>query len=232
MPDFGNFNSHISHQFNEEIEAIRTEILQMGGMVEQQIRSGMQALLERDSALGEQVAKGDQPINALHKQIDEECMRILAKRQPTASDLRLVISVMRTVTDIERAGDEAAKIGKIAQQLAVDGEWPQVIEELEEVGEQVRQAFSAALDAFARMDSEEAFNIAIGDKQIDHLYKLVLKSMLEMQVEDKSDLERFLKMTTAARSLERIGDHAKNVCEGVVFLVKGRDIRHIQPEEL
>ncbi len=217
---------HISAQFNAELEEIRSHLLAMGGLVEKQVNDAVSALVNADSGLAAQVRAVDGQINQMERDIDEECVRILARRQPAASDLRLIISISKSVIDLERIGDEATKIAKRAIELCESGEAPKGYVEIRHIGEQVRKMVQEALDAFARYDADLALSVAQYDKQVDREYKSALRELVTYMMEDPRSISRVLSVIWALRSLERIGDHARNIAELVIYLVRGTDVRH------
>ncbi len=226
------FTQHISTQFNDDLEGIRTQTLEMGGLVEKQINDAITALIEGDGILGEQVRAADERVNRMERKIDEECMRILARRQPAASDLRLIMSITKIVVDLERIGDEASKIAKRALLLVDEGQSPQGYVECRHIGAHVRQMVQDALSAFARLDSDQAFLVAREDKIVDKEYKSAMREMVTYMMEDPRSISRVLNILWVLRSLERVGDHARNVSEQVIFLVKGTDVRYIGLERM
>lgn len=227
-----NLDHHISQQFNQELEEARKHLMQMGGVVEQQVRDAVRALVEADSALAEQVIKSDRRVNTMEVNIDEECTRILARRHPAASDLRFVLAVTKSVNDLERIGDEAAKVARQAVELTELGEAPKGYVEIRHIGERVSRMVLEALDSFARLDSSAALAVLKADKEVDMEYATALRAMITMMMEDPRTISREINVIWALRSLERIGDHARNVAEYVIFLVEGEDMRHKKLEHV
>lgn len=221
---------HISRKYDEALEDVRTSVLEMGGLVEEQITNALAALAEFDSEIGERVIRDDYKINRLEVQIDEECTRIIALRQPAASDLRLVIAIIKTITDLERMGDEAEKIGRTAVRLAGNAPRRMRYAGVRNLGRHVQQMVHQSLDAFARLDVEAAVDIAREDKTVDLEYAACMRELVTYMMEDPRRISEVLDMIWCARALERIADHAKNIGEYIVFLVKGKDIRHTSLE--
>lgn len=218
---------HISQQFNADLEEIKNNLLEMGGMVEKQLSDSIDAIINADSGLGALVREDDATINAMEMQIDEECNRILARRQPAASDLRLVLSIIKAVNDLERIGDESAKIARLAIELTEQGESSKGFVEIRHIGEHVRRMVSMALDAFARYDIDAALAVAREDVSVDLEYSSAMREMITYMIEDPRSITRVLNVVWALRALERVGDHAKNIAEHVIYLVKGTDVRHL-----
>jgi len=225
-------HTHISRQYNAELEDIRAKVLQMGGLVEQQIEGALNSLVKGDVAIGEAVIMDDTKVNKLEVTIDEECNQIIARRQPAAGDLRLVVAVIKTITDLERIGDEAERIARMAVRLAAEPRPKNNYAEIQGLGNQVRQMLHDALDAFARLDVEAAIRIAREDRKVDERYDSLMRQMITFMMEDPRTISRVLNVIWAARSVERIGDHAINICEYVIYLVKGRDVRHTSLEQV
>lgn len=226
------YSHHISQQFNAELETLRTHLLEMGGLVEKQLADAVIALVDGNSGLALEVLHMEPQINALEILIDEECQRILAKRQPAASDLRLIIAVSKCTSDLERVGDESAKIAKMAINLTEEGASPRGYVEARHIGSLVRQMIHDSLDAFARFDAEKAFAVARKDKEVDGEYKSVMRALVTFMMEDPRSISRILSVMWSLRALERIGDHARNVAEQVIYLVKGKDVRHVPLDEV
>lgn len=218
---------HISQQYNVELEEVRSHLLAMGGRVEKQVSDAVRAVIDADAGLARQVRTIDDQIDIMERGIDEECLRILARRQPAASDLRLIISISKSVIDLERIGDEASKIARRAIELTEDGEAPRGYVEVRHIGEQVRKMVHQALDAFARFDAELALSVAQYDKLIDREYKSALRELATYMMEDPRSISRVLSIIWVLRSLERVGDHARNIAELVIYLVQGTDVRHM-----
>lgn len=201
-------------------------VLSMGGLVESQIQKAIVAIVTGDSELGLKVANDDYKVNALEVSIDEECSRILAMRAPAAGDLRLIVAIIKTITDLERIGDEAEKIGFLASRLAAMDRPADSYRELKTLGTHVLHMVRDAMNAFARLDVEEAFEVVREDEQVDEDYEAIQRQCITFMMEDPRSIKRVMNVTWAARSLERIGDHAKNICEYVIYMVQGRDVRH------
>ena len=225
-------HTHISRQYNAELEDIRSLVLQMGGLVEQQIDQAIIALAKADIALAEDVVTNDYKVNKLEVTIDEECNQIIARRQPAAGDLRLVVAVIKTITDLERIGDEAEKIARMAVRLATEERPKNNYIEIQALGNHVRIMVHDALDAFARLDTVAALRVAREDTLVDKEYEGVMRQMITFMMEDPRTITRMLNVMWAARALERIGDHASNICEYVIYLVKGKDVRHTRLEDI
>ncbi len=222
---------HISRRFNKDLEDLRNLVLSMGGLVEAQLSKAIDAVVSGDSELGLKVANDDYRVNDLEVSIDEECSRILATRAPAAGDLRLIVAIIKTITDLERVGDEAEKIGFLASRLAAMDRPTDSYRELKNLGNHVSHMLRDAMNAFARLDVDAAMNVIREDELVDHEYEAIQRQCITFMMEDPRSIKRVMNVTWAARSLERIGDHAKNICEYVVYMVQGRDVRHTQLTE-
>ena len=227
-----NFGQHISHQFDTDLAAVVSHLMSMGGLVEQQVKDATDSLLNNDLALAQQVVVGDTKVNAFEVAIDEECTRILAKRQPAARDLRLVIAIIKTITDLERIGDQAERIAR--QTLDLQGtECPaEFRESYREMAIVVLQMVHDTLDAFARLDTQTAAKTTEVDDQVDRYYVDLLTQLTPRIAAHPDQTADHIKMMWSTRALERIGDHSCNICEYVIYFVKGKDVRHIGRDAL
>jgi phosphate transport system protein len=227
-------SEHISQQYNLEMEDLRNKVLSMGGLVEKSLNDAVLSLVESDTEMAEEVINNDLRINSMEVAIDEECERILVRRQPTAGDLRMVTMVIKTITDLERIGDEAEKIARMAitlsesPQSALRGQFVS----LRHMSELVRSMLHEALDAFARMDVETSLKCIADDELIDGEYESIMRQLITYMMEDSRNVRRTLDVMWCARALERIGDHSKNICEYVIYMVSGKDIRHLSLDEV
>ena len=222
---------HISRRFDKDLEDLRSAVLSMGGVVETQLSRAIAAIVSGDSVLGLKVAEDDYKVNNLEVTIDEECNRILATRSPAAGDLRLIVAIIKTITDLERIGDEAEKIGFLASKLAQMDRPTDSYRELNMLGKQVSHMLRDAMNAFARLDVDAALAVIEEDEQVDEEYDAITRQCITFMMEDPRTIKRVMNVTWAARSLERIGDHATNICEYVVYMAQGRDVRHTQAPE-
>jgi phosphate transport system protein len=220
------FENHIMKQFDEELEEIRTQLMEMGGKVEQQLKNAIKAVIKADSNLAEEVIRDERLVDEMEVDIDEACILIIARRQPAASDLRFVMMVTKAVNDLERIGDEAKKIANHAIILSEQDSLSQGYKEVRHLGSSVSAMLANALDAFARFDVKAAMSTLEEDAQIDLDYKTALRELVTYMMEDPRSISRAINILWVVRSLERIGDHAKNLCEQIVYVVKGKDIRH------
>ncbi|MEE4204596.1 MAG: phosphate signaling complex protein PhoU [Halieaceae bacterium] len=217
---------HISAQFNAELEALQNALLEMGGNVERQIELAAEALLRCDSGLAEEAIDLDRDINRMEVEIDEQCVRILARRQPAASDLRLIISTVKVITDLERIGDEASKVARQAVRLATTGVDNPVEAETRRITRHVIHMLRQVLDGFARLEVSEAARVILSDDDIDEDYELALGKLQSAMRQNQQAIPVYMHIVWALRSLERIGDHASNIAEQVVYLARGVDVRH------
>jgi len=230
--DNNKIKQHISRQFNEEMEDIRNKVLAMGGLVEQQVDLATKAFMGYDMESAEKVVQQDQLVNELEKNIDHECSEIIARRQPAAFDLRMLIATIKIITDLERIGDEAARIARMTMRLEGSDYYQDKYFEIEHLLELVKDMLNGALDAYARTDVEEVVEITAQDVKVDREYTSITRQLITQMMENPRNITRALDMLWTARALERIGDHACNVCEHVIYMVKGKDVRHVSREEL
>lgn len=220
-----NLSGHISGKFNQELESLKNAVLTMGGQVEQQLSRTLTALKADDKRLAEKIVTDDEKINEMEVRIDDECMRIIARRHPIASDLRLVLTIVKINTDVERIGDEVERIARMIALNSLPAS-ERIKADMFETGHQILEMLQKTLDAFARMDVEAARDIHQEDKKIDDQYKLLLVQVIdEMQTREELD-PGWLDVLWSLRAMERIGDRCKNVCEYIIYFVEGLNMRH------
>ncbi len=225
--------THISKQFDEELQNVLTEVLAMGGLAEQQLVNALDSLIEGDISLGTEVIDNEIHVNTYEVKIDQECTNILARRQPAATDLRLITAITKTITDLERVGDEAQKIAKRGLDLTEKHGGPRVYYiSIKSMGNLVTRMLHDALDAFARMDSKSAFTVANMEPESDDQYSAIMRQLITYMMEDARNISGALDAVWVVRALERIGDHARNICEYVIYLVEGKDVRHISLDQV
>jgi phosphate transport system protein len=226
MPTFS--SDHISSKFDAELASLRSRVTQMGGLVENQIERAIAAFLNGDLDTMEQVIADDHLINVLEVSIDDECAHIIARRQPAAGDLRLVMAVIKIVTDLERIGDEAAKIARTAKEIyGRDRLHTPRLADVRKLAEQGVTMLRDVLNAFVRLDVVEAARIIRSDQLLDDNFRGILRQLITYMMEDPRTISSALDITFIAKAIERIGDHCKNIAENVIYVVKGTDVRHI-----
>ncbi|SPB18740.1 transcriptional regulator [Caballeronia novacaledonica] len=226
-------DKHLSSQFDADLNAVSSKVLEMGGLVESQIINAMQALNEFDIGIADQVIAAEARLNTMEVEIDEDCSNIIARRQPAARDLRLLMAISKTITNLERAGDEAEKIAKRVKRINEDGGGRTVnIAEIKLSGEMAVSILRRALDAFARLDTVAAAQIVRDDKAIDDEFRAFVRKLVTYMMEDPRTISAGLDYLFIAKAVERIGDHAKNIAEFIIYIVKGTDVRHISREQL
>ena len=222
------FARHISSEFNEELEGLCADLLKMGGLAERQVRLAIECQEQFDSALVDQIKAAENAVNAWEIKIDELVATLIARRQPAATDLRLVLVISKIVRDLERAGDEANKVAEMAQKAHESAHASAIgLSEVRAIGDQVLRMLGDALTAFARMDPEMALDVARDDKEVDRTYEAALRALATHMIEDPQEIGSVLNVMWVLRALERVGDHATNIAEHVIYLVKGKDIRHL-----
>ena len=223
---------HISKQFDDDLEDVRAKVLAMGGLVEQQLNQAIKSLIDGDMDEATDVIENEIQVNTYEVTIDQECTNILARRQPAAGDLRLVTAISKTITDLERVGDEAEKIAKMAIELT-DKQGPKSYYiGINAMANLVSHMLHDALDAFARMDSKSAVDVAGKEPESDDQYSAILRQLITYMMEDARNISAALDAVWTARALERIGDHSRNICENIIYLVEGKDVRHISIEQM
>jgi len=226
-------HEHISRQFDNELETVRSRVLQMGGLVEKQITDAIEAMSNGDLELMNKVEEEDRRVNAFDVSIDEMCQHIIARRQPAATDLRMVMTVIKTTTDLERIGDEAEKIARMSKMIyETDRFHLPRFNEVRHMADLVVDMLRRSLDAFARLDLATAAQVVRADMTVDDEYRAIIRQLITFMMEDPRTITTSLEILSIAKALERIGDHAKNMCEYVVYLVKGKDVRHTSVEEI
>jgi len=227
-----NKEPHISHKFDEEVEAVTSSVLNMGGLVVQQVERAVKALLTSDKALAEEVIADDVKVNTFDVEIDEMCNRIIVMRQPTATDLRLIMAIIKATNDLERMGDEAKRIARQAVDVSKRGALPEQFESIEQMSVRVIEMLNRALDAFARRDVDESLEVIRLDRKVDKDYENLVRQQITYMMEDPRKIPVSIDLLWSSRALERVGDRACNICEYVIYLVKGKDVRHIEIKEL
>lgn len=225
-------SQHISKQYDNELESIRERVLAMGGLVEQQLVHALKSLVDSDIELAESVISNEPEVNTYEVSIDEDCTKILARRQPAAGDLRLVMAVIKTITDLERIGDEAEKVAKMTLDMANNHGPKEYYISINAMGNLVRNMVHGALDAFARMDSKAAVVVASEEPKSDDMYVATLRQLITYMMEDPRNITGSIDAVLIARAMERIGDHARNICEYIIYFVEGKDVRHISIEQM
>ncbi|MGH8670730.1 MAG: phosphate signaling complex protein PhoU [Burkholderiales bacterium] len=223
---------HTSKQFDAELEAVRSRVLHMGGMVEQQIKHAIEALTTGDLRLADSVIEDDHRVNAMEVAIDEDCSHIIARRQPAAGDLRLLVTVIKTITDLERIGDEAEKIARMTKLLYASDrlELPRFLG-IRHMSDLVLEMLHSSLNAFARLDADAAVPVVRQDVQVDEEFRSSLRQLVTFMMEDPRKISTAIEVLFAVKAIERMGDHAKNMAEYVVYMVKGKDVRHVSTAE-
>jgi len=203
----------------------------VGGLVEQQLNSALDAVSRNDAELAQKVRQNDYKVNAMEVSIDEECTRIIARRQPAASDLRLVIAIAKTIADLERIGDEAERIAKVALDSFTKDQQDLLVN-IENMGRQVLKMLHDVLDAFARMDVQRAFQVHKEDAKVDREYEAITRQIMTYMMEDPRSIPKIMDLVWSVRSLERIGDRCQNIAEYIIYFVNGKDIRHTSQEDI
>ena len=224
---------HISRKFDDELNNVLSEVLAMGGLAEQQLTKALDSLIEGNVSLGSEVIDNEVQMNTYEVKIDQECTNILARRQPAAMDLRLIMAITKTITDLERIGDEAQKIAKRGLDLTEKHKGPKAYYiSIKAMGALVTKMLHDALDAFARMDSKSALEVANKEPESDDQYSAIMRQLITYMMEDARNITGALDAVWVVRALERIGDHARNICEYIIYFVEGKDVRHTSLEQI
>jgi phosphate transport system protein len=226
-----NLGRHISGQFNEDLERVLNQVMHMGGLVEKQLSDALTAVSERDQELAKKVHHNDYQINSMEVNIDDECTRIIAKRQPAAGDLRLIMAIIKTITDLERIGDEVKKIAQVAL-TSVSKEQTDLLHNLDNLGRRVLEFLQVTLDAFTRMDVDSAIKYHKSDEKVNREYEALMRQLMTYMMEEPRTIPKIMDVIWSARALERIGDRCQNICEYIIYFVKGKNVRHISAEDL
>ncbi len=220
---------HSSKQYDMDLETIRSKVLLMGGLVENQFHDALASFRTSDNVLAQQVIKSDEQVNQLEVTLDDICSQLIVRRQPAANDLRTVTSTMKVITDLERIGDEATKIARMAVKFHEHGnDSIHRFELVRVMAGSARDMLHDALDAFARLDEKQARKLIAQDVIVDHEFRIIMRSLITFMMEDPRTISPALDTMWVAKAIERIGDHAKNIAEYVVYVVEGKDIRHTE----
>jgi len=226
-----NLSKHISERFNAELDDIRHRVLAMGGLVERQLEQALDAIANLDVDLAHRVIEGDHKVNGMEVAIDEECTRIIAKHQLAASDLRLVLAISKIITDLERIGDACVKIASAALDKRLKNQQPLLVS-LDNMGRHAIRMLHGTLDALARMDADAALKQHKEDSKLDREYEAIIRQLMTYMMEDPRSIPEIMDVLWAARAVERVGDRCQNICEYIIYYVKGKDVRHVSYEEM
>ncbi len=224
--------THLSTQFDEDLERLRSRVLEMGGLVESQLNMTTMAYADNNSTIVLDVLENDHDVNELEKIIDDDLIHVIAKRQPTASDLRLVMAISKMVTDLERSGDEVKKMAKSIRRIQErDVTVLKATTDVRHLADAASKQIRSALDTFARLDVSEASSIIDADEALDTEFKAIVRQLITYMMEDPRSITTAMDIITIARAIERVGDHAKNIAEQVIYIVEGRDVRHMNSND-
>jgi phosphate transport system protein len=218
----------VARHFQEELESLQGRLLEMGGLAEERVSAAVQSLVSRDIAAIERMLDGDEPINALHVEIDNRCFKLLALHQPMATDLRAIVAAVKINTDLERVGDLAVNIAEAAKRYATHPPVKKLID-IPQMGDIAQEMLHDALDAYVRRDTSLAQQVLNEDDRLDGLKTQIFRELLDYMLKDPSTVEPALDLILVSRHLERIGDHATNIAEDVIFMVSALDVRHHLP---
>ncbi|MFZ9131370.1 MAG: phosphate signaling complex protein PhoU [Methylophilaceae bacterium] len=224
---------HSFSKFDSELESLRSKVLEMGGIVEEQIKNAVDALVDADAKLAKRVIDVDEKVNDLEKLIDENCLLVLVKRSPAAGDLRFVSTVQKTISDLERIGDESTKIARAALRIYEDDRMGKPsLSDIKSMAKLVSEMLHEALDSFARLDPEISLDVIKTDESVDEIYQSCMRTQLTFMLEDPRKISASMEVIYIAKALERIGDHSQNITEYVVYTVKGTDVRHASVKDI
>ena len=229
-----NADPHVSQRFDDELHSVHELVHRMAGVVEEQMRNALTAILHQDEVLANEVIGGDNIVNGYELRIEEECISILVRRQPAAGDLRLVMTLIKSIADLERIGDKAVKIASMALSMQRSGTSvnSRFLRDIKTMGDYALDMFHRAMDALANGDAEAAIEVAKGDEELNQEYRAAMRRLITYMMEDPRTITPAIDALFVAKALERVGDHARNLCEYVVYLVKGINVRHIPLEEV
>ena len=228
-------DKHLSTQFDAELSGISTRVLEMGGLVESQVAQAVYALTHFSSETASQVLVLEETVNSMEVEIDRDLSSIIARRQPTARDLRLLIAISKTIANLERVGDEAARVARTVQRLINTGVSSRLrlpVADLKFESELAITQLRKALDAFARLDVEKAVEVLKQDDQIDQEFEGLMRKLITFMMEDPRTISSSIDLVFVAKAIERVGDHAKNLAEQIIYIVKGTDVRHNSIEDV
>jgi phosphate transport system protein len=228
-------DKHLSTQFDTELNVISTRVLEMGGIVESQVAQAVDALVKFSGEQATAVLQTEERVNSMEVEIDRELHSIIARRQPTARDLRLLISISKTIANLERVGDEAARIARTVQRLINEGVSSRLRLPMTDLSFEAELAVAQlrkALDAFARLDVESALAVLKQDDKIDQEFDGLMRKLITYMMEDPRMITASIDLVFVAKAIERVGDHAKNLAEAIIYVVKGQDVRHSTPEAI
>jgi len=224
---------HSFSKFDSELESLRSKVLEMGGIVEEQIKNAVDALVDADAKLAKRVIDVDEKVNDLEKLIDENCLLVLVKRSPAAGDLRFVSTVQKTISDLERIGDESTKIARAALRIYEDDRMGKPsLSDIKSMAKLVSEMLHEALDSFARLDPEISLDVIKTDESVDEIYQSCMRTQLTFMLEDPRKISASMEVIYIAKALERIGDHSQNITQYVVYTVKGTDVRHASVKDI
>jgi len=226
-----NIGRHISGQFNEDLERVINHVMQMGGLVERQLQDALTAVCDSNQELAKKVHSSDFQINNMEVSIDDECTRIIAKRQPAAGDLRLIMAIVKTIAGLERIGDEAEKIAQVALE-SFSNQQKDLLINLDNLGRRVLECLQKTLDAFTRMDVDAAIETHQSDAKIDREYEALIRQLMTYMMEEPRTIPQVMSVIWSARALERIGDRCQNICEYIIYFVKGKVVRHTNADDI